>query len=63
MSSIPTSDIAYRMLRLEQKLESYERLHMEELAEIRRALEELKAQVLALDAQMQAPSSEEPPSL
>lgn len=62
MSTVPTPDIAYRMLRLEQQLESYQRLHAEELAEIRRALEELKTQVLALDAQRQAPSSEELPS-
>ena len=60
MSTTPPSDIAYRMLRLEQQLESYQRLHAEELAEIRRALEDLKSQVLALDAQRQTPSSEEP---
>jgi len=48
MSSISSTDIAYRMLRLEQQLESYQRLHAEELAEMRRVLEELKAQVLAL---------------
>jgi hypothetical protein len=47
------------MLRLEQQLESYQRLHAEELAEIRRALEDLKAQVLALDAQRQMSSAEE----
>lgn len=58
MSSVP-SDMAYRMLRLEQQLESYERLHREELAAIRRALDELKEQVLALDAQKQASPSEE----
>jgi hypothetical protein len=62
MSTAPSSDIAYRMLRLEQQLESYQRLHAEELAEIRRALEDLKSQVLALDAQRQSPSSGEPPS-
>jgi hypothetical protein len=45
-----SSDIAYRMLRLEQQLESYQRLHTEELEEIRRALAELKMQVLALGA-------------
>ena len=48
MSSISPSDIAYRMLRLEQQLESYQRLHAEELAEMRRVLQELKDQVLAL---------------
>ena len=59
MSSIPPSDIAYRMLRLEQQLESYQRLHAEELAEIRRALDELKTQILLLDAQKQPPGSGE----
>jgi len=48
MSSISLTDIAYRMLRLEQQLESYQRLHAEELAEMHRALQELKTQVLAL---------------
>jgi hypothetical protein len=60
MSTVPAPDIAYRMLRLEQQLESYQRLHAEELAEIRRALEELKTQVLALDAQRRMPPEEEP---
>jgi hypothetical protein len=58
MSTVPAPDIAYRMLRLEQQLESYQRLHAEELAEIRRALEELKTQVLALDAQRMPPEEE-----
>ncbi len=48
MSFDPPSDIAYRMLRLEQQLDSYQRLHGEELEQIRRALAELKEQVLAL---------------
>lgn len=50
MSFDPPSDIAYRMLRLEQQLDSYQRLHAEELEQIRRALSELKKQVLALAA-------------
>lgn len=59
--SVLSSDIAYRMLRLEQQLESYQRLHAEEIAEIRRALDALKAQVLALDAaSKETPSSPEP---
>ena len=58
-ASIPSSDIAYRMLRLEQQLESYQRLHAEELAEIRRALDALKSQVLALDASKEVPSDGE----
>ena len=59
-SSVPPSDIAYRVLRLEQQLESYQRLHAEELEEIRRALDELKMQVLSLDSQKQPPAGEEP---
>ena len=59
MSSVPPSDIAYRMLRLEQQLESYQRLHAEELAAIRRALEELKNQVLSLDAHKETSADEE----
>lgn len=58
-ASVPSSDIAYRMLRLEQQLESYQRLHAEELAEIRRALDALKSQVLALDPSEKNPSEEE----
>ena len=58
MSTVSTPDVAYRMLRLEQQLESYQRLHAEELAEIRRALEELKTQVLALHAQRETPPDE-----
>ena len=60
MSTVSTPDVAYRMLRLEQQLESYQRLHAEELAEIRRALEELKTQVLALHAQRETPPDEVP---
>ncbi len=58
-ASVPSSDIAYRMLRLEQQLESYQRLHAEELAEIRRALDALKSQVLALDPSEENPSEDE----
>ncbi len=50
MSTQLSSDLAYRMLRLEQQLESYQRLHAEELENLRRALEELKEQVLAFAA-------------
>ena len=60
MSSVSSSDIAYRMLRLEQQLESYQRLHAEELAEIRRALEELKRQVLLMDSERQPSQDQEP---
>ncbi len=50
MSVETTSDLAYRMLKLEQQLESYQRLHSEELEELHRAVAELKEQVLALAA-------------
>lgn len=51
MSGVPTSDVAYRVLRLEQQLDSYQRLHAEELEQIRQALTELKDLVLTLAAQ------------
>ncbi|HEX9115637.1 MAG TPA: hypothetical protein VGA61_06180 [Anaerolineae bacterium] len=41
------ADLAFRVLRLEQQLESYQRLHSEELEQIRAALAALKAEVLA----------------
>ncbi len=44
----PSSDVAFRVLRLEQQLDSYQRLHSEELEEIRQALAELKELVLGL---------------
>ena len=43
---IQENDLSIRILRLEQKLESYQKLHAEELNEIRLALVELKRQVL-----------------
>ena len=43
---IQENDLSIRILRLEQKLESYQKLHAEELNEIRLALVELKKQVL-----------------
>ncbi len=43
-----SSDLALRVLRLEQQLDSYQRLHAEELADLRRALAQLKEEVLAL---------------
>ena len=48
MSVVPPSDVAYRVLRLEQQLDSYQRLHAEELEQIRQALAELKELVLGL---------------
>jgi len=41
-------DLAYRVLRLEQQLESYQKLHTEELDEIRKALAEIKTEILAI---------------
>ncbi len=51
MNGTPNQDVAFRVLRIEQQLESYRRLHAEELDQIRRALEELKEQVLLLARQ------------
>jgi len=48
MSVAPPADVAVRLLRLEQQLDSYQRLHAEELEQIRQALAELKALVLGL---------------
>jgi hypothetical protein len=58
MASIPPSDLAYRVLRLEQQLDSYQRLHAEELENIRRALTELKEHVLALATQKDVPANQ-----
>ncbi len=63
MSATPPSDIAYRMLRLEQQLDSYQRLHDAELEQIRRALAELKEQILALASEKeQVTNTDKPPA-
>jgi molecular chaperone GrpE (heat shock protein) len=63
MSATPASDIAYRMLRLEQQLDSYQRLHEAELEQIRRALAELKEQILALVPENErATKTDQPPA-
>ncbi len=49
-SAPPPNEMAFRVLRLEQQLESYQRLHAEELENLRRAVQELKEQVLAFAA-------------
>ncbi len=54
MSVVPPSDVAYRVLRLEQQLDSYQRLHAEELEQIRQALAELKDLVLTLATHKEA---------
>ncbi|MCL5958142.1 MAG: hypothetical protein M1358_02300 [Chloroflexi bacterium] len=41
-------DVAYHLLRLEQQIESYQKLHSEEIDEIRRSLHRLKDEVLLL---------------
>ncbi|MBI4788357.1 MAG: hypothetical protein HY782_15095 [Chloroflexi bacterium] len=53
------SDIAFRMLKLEQQLDSYQRLHAEELEQIRRALADLKDRVLALAAEKESATNGE----
>lgn len=58
MSTVPASEIAYRLLRLEQQLESYQRLHAEELGEIHRILEDLKIQILALVPEKESEKSD-----
>ncbi|MFQ6013866.1 MAG: hypothetical protein ACE5NP_00305 [Anaerolineae bacterium] len=45
------SDLAIRILRLEQQLESYQKLHAEELDEIRKTLAELKDQILTTNSE------------
>ena len=40
------AEYAYHLLHLEQRLESYQRIHREELDEIRRAIAELRNQIL-----------------
>ena len=44
-------ELAYAALLLERQLESYQRLHEEEMAALREALRELKDRILALDQQ------------
>ena len=39
-------DLIYHLLRLERQLESYQKLHQEELDELRAALRELKEKLL-----------------
>lgn len=51
MLSRPSADLALRVLRLEQQLDSYQRLHAEELEDLRRALALVKDEVLALASQ------------
>lgn len=60
MNGTPNQDVAFRVLQIEQQLESYRRLHAEELDQIRRALEELKEQVLLL-ARQEDPASDRHP--
>lgn len=58
-SAQPPNEMAFRVLRLEQQLESYQRLHAEELENIRRAVQELKEQVLAFAAREESARAEE----
>jgi len=59
---IQENDLSIRILRLEQKLESYQRLHAEELNEIRLALVELKKQVLDMATLQQSAAPQTNPS-
>jgi len=50
--------LASRLLKLEQKIEAYQKLHADELAELCRELGECKRQVaLALSAQVPGPNN------
>jgi hypothetical protein len=42
------ADLAYQVLRLEQQLEAYQKLHAEELGELRQALNACKRQLADL---------------
>jgi len=59
MSVVPPSDVFYRVLRLEQQLDSYQKLHTEELDQIRLALAELKELVLGLAKNETTPPADE----
>ncbi len=59
---VQENDLSIRILRLEQKLESYQRLHAEELNEIRLALVELKKQVLDMATLQQQTALQARPS-
>lgn len=60
-------DVAYRLLRLEQRLVAYEQLHAQELSDLRNELDALKRQVAlqpirhapALSVQPDIPTKEE----
>lgn len=58
MSFAEPSTLISRVLHLEQQLESYRQLHNEELDQIRRALQDLKDQVLFLAEQQTAVDQE-----
>ncbi|MBI4674186.1 MAG: hypothetical protein HY741_21290 [Chloroflexi bacterium] len=58
MPAAAATDLAYRVLKLEQQLESYQRLHAAELEEMRRTLAEIKTQVLALTPKPSNPEEE-----
>lgn len=49
------ADIACRLLRFEQQLKAYEKLHADELAELWRTLNECKQLIAALSQAAEAP--------
>jgi hypothetical protein len=63
MPTSPSSDLALRVLRIEQQLDSYQRLHWEELDALRRELSEMKEQVLSLATANFAVEPEDAPGL
>lgn len=51
VSPLSMADLVLRMLRLEQQLDSYQRLHAQEWEELRQALAQIKQDVLVLASQ------------
>lgn len=57
-----SSELALQVLRLEQRLDSYQRLHEQELDDLRRAVAQVKDQVLILAAAASRPTAAGPAS-
>lgn len=55
-STAHSLDLAVRMLHLEQQIDSYQRLHSQEMEDLRRSVAQLREEVLALLYRCQAPA-------
>lgn len=53
-SSVYSLDLAVRMLHLEQQIDSYQRLHSQEMEDLRRSVAQLREDVLTLLRRCQA---------